>query len=57
MSKIISEALCIQCGMCEDHCPEEAIKHNDIGYLYIDVNKCTDCGDCAANCPTEAITL
>ena len=45
---------CIQCGMCEDECPEEAISEGDDIFV-IDPEKCNDCGTCVDECPEEAI--
>ncbi len=44
---------CIQCGACENECPEGAISQVD-GLFVIDPSKCQDCGSCADVCPTGA---
>ncbi len=45
---------CIQCGICVDECPTEAISEGEEAYV-IDKNLCSDCGACADACPSEAI--
>jgi ferredoxin len=46
---------CIGCGACEDACPSEAIKVDDVAK--IDGDKCTDCGACVDECPQGCISL
>ncbi|GHV32874.1 ferredoxin [Spirochaetia bacterium] len=53
MAYKISEE-CVNCGSCEDECPEKAIIEKD-NFRWIDPAKCKDCGSCADACPTEAI--
>ena len=49
---------CIQCGMCFQVCPEDAIpvekdqKRTDFNYDY-----CKGCGVCAKVCPVKAIEM
>jgi len=45
---------CIQCGLCEDECPEEAIIEGEYSYI-IDSDRCIDCGACAEICTVEAV--
>ncbi len=47
--------VCIQCGKCEEVCPEGAIHQNDIGAFIVNPDKCTNCGDCIAVCPVDVI--
>ncbi|HHT74631.1 MAG TPA: 4Fe-4S binding protein [Methanomassiliicoccaceae archaeon] len=44
---------CVGCGACEDVCPQEAIKVNDVAE--VDAEKCVDCGACIDECPNSAI--
>lgn len=43
---------CIGCGLCEQQCRTQAIKHVS---RYIDESRCVRCFDCVANCPQGAI--
>ena len=44
---------CIQCGVCEKACRENAITLED-NQVKIDASKCNFCGRCAKSCPTDA---
>jgi len=46
---------CIGCGVCEEICPESAIKLTKAEVARIDPKKCVSCGACADICPQEAI--
>ena len=46
---------CVNCGACEDECPEKAISEKD-ERRWIDPEKCVDCGSCKDACPTDAIS-
>jgi ferredoxin len=46
---------CINCGICEEACPAEAISEKD-GKRWIDPDKCLGCGACLGSCSVEAIT-
>lgn len=56
MAFVISKDECIQCGACENECPEGAISMDAEGYYVIDEAKCKDCGSCADVCPTSSIS-
>jgi NAD-dependent dihydropyrimidine dehydrogenase PreA subunit len=45
---------CVNCGVCEDACPNGAISEKD-EHRWIDAEKCVDCGSCESECPSEAI--
>ena len=44
---------CINCGVCEKVCREDAISITD-GQISVDADKCNYCGRCAFSCPTDA---
>lgn len=46
---------CVGCGACEDVCPQEAIKVDDVAVVC--ESDCVDCGACADECPNSAITV
>ena len=49
----LNKSVCINCGLCIDLCPHEAInKDRDI-----DLDKCVHCGGCANICPVSCITV
>lgn len=50
-TKEISDA-CIQCGICANYCPTEAI---DVSRKSFDLNKCIGCWGCINRCPRHAI--
>ena len=56
---IIQEKRClynkIQCSICMDICPEEAISIKS--KIVIDENLCGKCGICKSTCPTQAISM
>ncbi|GEA12470.1 YfhL family 4Fe-4S dicluster ferredoxin [Alteromonas sp. KUL49] len=51
---------CINCELCEDECPNQAISSNSEIFV-IDPNRCTECighydePSCIAACPVECI--
>ncbi|MCR5586548.1 MAG: 4Fe-4S binding protein [Lachnospiraceae bacterium] len=47
------ESECINCGLCEKVCREDAITIKD-GKVVVDYKKCNSCGRCAKSCPTDA---
>ncbi|HAA08165.1 MAG: 4Fe-4S binding protein [Syntrophomonadaceae bacterium] len=52
MVYVINEKECVNCGLCADVCPVNAI---GIGKYSIDPETCIGCGECADSCPAEAI--
>ena len=52
---LIDNKLCMNCKLCYNICPEEAIiDREDIGIMVVDENKCTYCGACKNACPAKA---
>jgi len=63
---LVDEDKCDYCVLCQDICPEEAIKVKGErpceapkveGTVKVDELKCTQCGRCQAVCPYEAVDL
>ncbi len=57
---VIDKNVCIGCGMCEQHCPEAAIrmkKNNGQKKPVINYQFCKGCGICAEVCPVKAIQM
>ncbi len=50
------EGRCLNCGDCQDACPQKALKRED-GLLLIDEKKCCKCGNCVTVCPTGALEM
>jgi ferredoxin len=57
ISAVLDEERCIDCGVCIDLCPEEAISMRSDYTVVIDPSRCTACGSCIDGCPNEAISL
>ena len=56
MAKItVNEEKCKGCGLCQKHCPVDAIKGEGRDKRVIDQDKCIKCGTCLASCPFHAI--
>lgn len=59
MSLLINDE-CVNCGVCEPECPNEAISEGEDIYV-IDPDKCTECvghfeeSQCVEVCPVECI--
>ncbi len=51
----INEELCKGCGLCQKHCPANAIDGEERNKRKIDQNKCVKCGTCISVCPFHAI--
>jgi len=47
---------CIACKLCQEVCPENAVKRVEGWKFYID-DTCNDCGKCVEVCPVSAINL
>lgn len=52
----IEQALCVQCGICQDHCRFGAIGNKD-GRRQVNPFACEGCGVCRFVCPQQAIAL
>ena len=52
---VVDKEECVNCGICADVCPEEAIVVDEIAVF--DPRKCTGCGLCVEECPNESISL
>lgn len=48
----IGDSKCIQCGICQEQCPENAIDEKD--YRITNPSICISCGHCIIICPTDA---
>ena len=53
---VINNRSCIQCGICQGHCPQGAIENRD-GVLKIRYRDCIRCFCCQEFCPQGAITV
>lgn len=53
---VVDQTQCIQCGLCVEVCPEQAVSLVD-EVLTIDADKCVACGMCIHECASEAISL
>jgi benzoyl-CoA 2,3-dioxygenase component A len=51
---LIDPEICIRCNTCEEHCPIDAITHNEDNYVVI-ADQCDLSMSCIAPCPTGAI--
>ena len=52
----IDHSICLQCGLCERHCPRKAISKGRTG-LVIDYRNCIRCFCCQEFCPHRAIQV
>lgn len=48
------KTLCVDCGLCLQNCPNNAISKDTSGLYTSDDNKCIGCGICKAVCPKQA---
>ncbi|HTF99304.1 MAG TPA: DUF362 domain-containing protein [Nitrospirota bacterium] len=52
----IDQSICIACGICQQHCPQQAIHGNHRG-LTVDYRICIRCFCCQEFCPQGAVTV
>lgn len=52
----INQDICVNCYLCEENCPTEAIKLED-GEVVLDDDKCIRCIECTSRCPVGALML
>ena len=52
----INEMRCINCGVCKNHCPNNAI-YEENKHIVLDELRCRGCGHCEEMCPSNAICL
>jgi len=53
---VIDLGTCTQCGICELHCPDSAVRVEG-GQYVIDLEYCKGCGICEYECPAKAIQM
>lgn len=53
------ETQCIRCGVCVASCPNGALRADEEGHPFIQINRqsCVRCGTCVAACPTTALSF
>jgi ferredoxin len=56
LAEISDESLCNGCGVCEDHCPLQAITVRG-ETVQIAAKKCIGCGQCEFQCPEDVIAM
>lgn len=50
----VNHDLCVNCFLCEENCPVDAIRLED-GEVILDDDKCIRCVECSNHCPVEAL--
>jgi ferredoxin len=50
----VNHDLCVNCYLCEENCPVEAIWLED-GEVVLDDEKCIRCVECTNHCPVGAL--
>jgi pyruvate ferredoxin oxidoreductase delta subunit len=53
---VVDSSKCVQCGMCETFCPENAIALKEES-VTVDYDYCKGCGICAHECRVSAIGM
>ncbi|MBP1358328.1 MAG: 4Fe-4S binding protein [Sulfolobus sp.] len=54
---VVNKDKCIGCKACFLFCPEDTIKLDIDGKVYVDYDYCKGCGVCANSCPVKAIDM
>ena len=49
-----TRALCIQCGVCVDQCPQKALEAAEDGSIMYHPEKCVQCDTCIHVCPHDS---
>lgn len=57
MTAVLDQERCMNCGLCVDLCPEQAISMSPNYTVVLDSRRCTGCCSCINECPNEAISL
>lgn len=52
---VILQEKCIKCYNCWKYCPDNSIKINNKGEVYVDYDYCKGCLICFNECPADAI--
>lgn len=55
-TSLIDQSICIDCGICTDHCRFDAIHRNGNALLEINPFQCEGCRLCERLCPVQAIS-
>jgi L-aspartate semialdehyde sulfurtransferase ferredoxin len=54
---VISEEICVDCGLCTGVCPTEALTlHPETFQLHFTRSRCVVCEQCIPTCPVQAIS-
>jgi len=54
---LYTQSKCVNCGLCIDVCPHNALSFDENDLVYVNREKCTACGECVDACPEAALEL